>query len=109
MPRRGSDDGKLARPLRYGSLDAGAPQDLADPLGGVARSQVIREAVEAYVRSDREAEIDQQIVDGYRRVPQGGDYDVDEWGDLGGMVTALSVESLSRLDEEERAAGIEPW
>lgn len=76
---------------------------------GVSRSQLIREAIEAYVSEDREAEIDRQITEGYTRMPQGGEYDVDEWGDLGKMVGALSVESLRRLDEEERAAGLEPW
>lgn len=76
---------------------------------GVSRSQLIREAIEAYLSADREAEIDRRITEGYARMPQGGEYDVDEWGDLGKMVTALAVESLRRLDEEERAAGLEPW
>ncbi len=75
----------------------------------VSRSQLIREAIEAYLAADREAEIDRQIRQGYTRLPQGGEYDVDEWGDLGRMVTALTVESLRRLQDEERAAGLEPW
>lgn len=76
---------------------------------GVSRSQLIREAIEAYVAGDREAEIDREIVDGYTRMPQEGRYDVDEWGDLAKMVTALSVESFRELDDEERAAGFDRW
>lgn len=76
---------------------------------GVSRSQVIRDAVEAYLAADKEAEIDRQIVEAYTRMPQGGEYDVDEWGDLGQMVTALTVESLRQMQEEERSDGLEPW
>ncbi|MBA2578509.1 MAG: hypothetical protein H0V05_18020 [Euzebyaceae bacterium] len=32
------------------------------------------------------AEIDRRIIDAYTRMPQGGEYDVDEWGDLGAVV-----------------------
>ncbi|MGH8898164.1 MAG: ribbon-helix-helix protein, CopG family [Egibacteraceae bacterium] len=76
---------------------------------GVSRSQLIREAIQAFLAEDHEREINRQIVEGYTRMPQGGEYDVDEWGDLGKAVTALTVETLRRLDEEEREAGIEPW
>lgn len=76
---------------------------------GVSRSQMIREAIEAFLSEDREREIDRQIVEGYTRMPQGGEYDVDEWGDLAGMVTALTVDALRQLDAEERAAGFDPW
>lgn len=76
---------------------------------GVSRSQVIREAVEAFLANDREAAIDRQIVEGYTRMPQGGEFDVDEWGDLGQMMTALTAESFRALAEEEREAGYEPW
>lgn len=76
---------------------------------GVSRSQVVRDAVEAYLASDRESRVDEQIVEGYRRMPQGGEFDVDEWGDLGAMVTGLAAESLRALDSEERAEGGEPW
>jgi predicted transcriptional regulator len=75
----------------------------------VSRSQVIREAIEAHLAADREAELDRQIVEGYTRKPQGGEYDVDEWGDLGQFVVGLTVESLRALDEEERAEGLDPW
>lgn len=76
---------------------------------GVSRSQIIRDAIEAYLASDRQAAIDRQIVDGYTRAPQTGEYDADEWGDLGPLVTALTVAQQRRLSEEERAAGFEPW
>jgi metal-responsive CopG/Arc/MetJ family transcriptional regulator len=36
---------------------------------GRSRSAVIRDAIERYLASDREAEIDRLIVDGYRRTP----------------------------------------
>ncbi len=83
--------------------------DLRAAAAGVSRSQLIREAIEAYLAADREAEMDRRIRKGYTRQPQRGEYDVDEWGDLGGMVTALTVESLRRLDDEKRAGGLEPW
>lgn len=76
---------------------------------GVSRSLLIREAIEAFLSADREADIDRRIIEGYTRMPQGGEYDVDEWGDLGQMVTALAAESLRRLEGEERAGGYEPW
>ena len=76
---------------------------------GVSRSRVIRDALEAYLRADREAEIDRQIREGYTRMPQGGEFDVDDWGDLGRAVTGLTEESMRRLAEEEREAGTPRW
>lgn len=76
---------------------------------GVSRSQIIREAVEAFLASDREAELDRQIVDGYRRMPQGGEYDVGEWGDLDQFMSGLMVEQFKRLSDEEHDAGFDPW
>lgn len=38
---------------------------------GRSRSELIRSAIERDLASDREAEIDRQIVEGYRRVPPG--------------------------------------
>lgn len=76
---------------------------------GVSRSQVIREAIRAFLAGDRETAVDRQIVDGYTRMPQGGEYDDDERGDLGGIVSGLTVEQFRRLNEEEREAGFEPW
>lgn len=37
---------------------------------GRSRSDLIREAIERYLSEDVEAEIDRQIVEGYRRIPQ---------------------------------------
>lgn len=54
-------------------------------------------------------DIDSRIVDGYTRMPQGGEHDIDEWGDLDKMMNALEVEQMRRLNEEERQAGREPW
>ena len=76
---------------------------------GASRSQVIREAVVAYLAEDRERALDEAIVEGYTRMPQGGEFDVDEWGDLGKLMTGLTEESLRQLADEEREAGHEPW
>jgi predicted DNA-binding protein len=76
---------------------------------GVSRSHLIREAVEAYLAADQAAETDRRIVEGYTRMPQGGEFDADAWGELGTMATALTADQMRRLNEEERAAGFEPW
>jgi len=34
---------------------------------------------------------------------------IDDWGDLGELTDALARRAMRDLDEEERAAGIEPW
>jgi hypothetical protein len=34
---------------------------------------------------------------------------VDEWGDLDAQTDATTAASIRELDEEERAAGLEPW
>lgn len=65
----------------------------------VSRSQVIREAIKLYTYDEVEAEIDRQIVEGYTRIPQ----EPDPMSDL------LTIENARALDEEERAAGHEPW
>lgn len=72
---------------------------------GVSRSQVVREAVEAYVATDLEAEISRQIIEGYERQPR----TVDDWGDLGAWMLAASRETDRRLSDEEREAGLPPW
>jgi metal-responsive CopG/Arc/MetJ family transcriptional regulator len=41
-----------------------------------SRSEVIRDAIEAYLAADREAEMDRLIVESYTRRPQ-----EDVWGD----------------------------
>jgi predicted transcriptional regulator len=76
---------------------------------GVSRSQLIRQAIEAFLAADREAVIDRQIVEGYTRMPQGGEYDADEWGDLDTLMTALTMDQMRQLDREEREAGYERW
>jgi metal-responsive CopG/Arc/MetJ family transcriptional regulator len=37
---------------------------------GASRSQLIRDAIEQYLRDDVEAELDRQITRGYQRAPQ---------------------------------------
>jgi predicted transcriptional regulator len=76
---------------------------------GVSRSQVIREAIEAFFRADRSAAIDREIVAGYRRQPQQGEYDADEWGNLATLMSALTGNQMRQLTAEEREAGFEPW
>jgi metal-responsive CopG/Arc/MetJ family transcriptional regulator len=43
----------------------------------VSRSQLIRTAIEEYLRADREAEIDAAIVEGYTRMPP----EPDRWAE----------------------------
>jgi predicted transcriptional regulator len=76
---------------------------------GVSRSQVIRTAIEAFLATDRASLIDQQIVEGYSRKPQGGEYDADYWGDVASLMTALTVDQMQQLNKEEHAAGFDPW
>lgn len=76
---------------------------------GVSRSYVIREAVEEFLAADREGTIDRQIVDGYQKMPQGGEYDADGWGNLDRQLTALTGDQMKQLNQEERDAGFEPW
>jgi predicted transcriptional regulator len=83
--------------------------DLVASRAGISRSQLIRQAIEAYLAADEQAQIDREIVDAYTRMPQGGEFDRDEWGDMGGMATALTKESFKNLEQEEQAAGSEPW
>ncbi|HYY80225.1 MAG TPA: CopG family transcriptional regulator [Actinomycetes bacterium] len=58
---------------------------------GRSRSELIREAVEQYFKDDVEALIDAQIIEGYTRIPDDGEFD------------ALAEEGL-RLTMEE-----DPW
>lgn len=76
---------------------------------GVSRSQVIREAVAAFLAAERSAAIDQEIVDGYTKLPQGGEYDADEWGDIGRLMTTLTADQMRQLNIEEGEAGHDPW
>lgn len=76
---------------------------------GVSRSQVIRNAIEAYLAGDRATAIDRLIIEGYQRLPQGGQFDADEWGNLGTMMATMTAEQMRLLNDEEREAGFEPW
>jgi metal-responsive CopG/Arc/MetJ family transcriptional regulator len=55
---------------------------------GRSRSEIVREAIELYLASDREAEIDRLIVEAYTRRPS-----EDVWGD----------------DAARRMIAAEPW
>ncbi len=46
---------------------------------GRSRSALIREALEEYLRDEREAAIDRAIVEGYTRIPE----EDDPWVELG--------------------------
>ena len=59
-----------------------------------------------YARLLREREIDRQVVGSYERTPQ---FEPDGWADLKKVNEASRDAVLGRLDEEERAAGLEPW
>jgi predicted transcriptional regulator len=76
---------------------------------GLSRSALIREAVEEFLATDREGLIDGQIVEGYTRIPQGGEHDADEWGDLARQMTVLTADQMRQLNDEERGAGFESW
>jgi metal-responsive CopG/Arc/MetJ family transcriptional regulator len=76
---------------------------------GVSRSQLVREAVEEFLTADRKELIDQQIVDGYTRMPQVDEYDTDEWADLDKQLTALTAKQMQQLNREEREAGYGLW
>lgn len=73
---------------------------------GLSRSAVIREAIEAHIAERRQDTIGEAIADGYRRIPPGVP---DAWGDLEADADVAGRETAQRLDEEERAAGFEPW
>lgn len=73
---------------------------------GTSRSQIIREAIEAHLAGDHEAEITRQIIAGYERIPQSTP---DEWGDPSEFTASTARDLHRRLDAEERAAGHEPW
>jgi predicted transcriptional regulator len=38
-----------------------------------SRSDLVREALERYLVADLEAQVDRQVVEGYRRIPPGAD------------------------------------
>lgn len=73
---------------------------------GVSRSAVIREAVELYLANDRENALTARIVAAYRKTPQRVP---DEWGDPAADADRSTLETLQRLDAEERASGADRW
>ena len=72
----------------------------------MSRSALIREAVETHLADAREAQITQQIIEGYKRIPQDTP---DEWGDLMAQIDRTTSDVMRELAEEEREAGFEPW
>jgi len=82
------------------SLDAAARRR------GSSRSALVREAVQAYLHDEQDAELSRRIVEAYTRVPQA---EPDEWGDPGEIARDGAARVMRRLDAEERAAGHEPW
>jgi hypothetical protein len=73
---------------------------------GVARSKIIRDAIEAYLRQDLDAEISRRTIAGYERLPQAT---VDEWGAVATFTATTARDLHRRLDGEERGAGHGPW
>jgi predicted DNA-binding protein len=73
---------------------------------GVARSKIIRDAIEAYLRQDLDAEISRRTIAGYERLPQAT---VDEWGAVATFTATTARDLHRRLDAEERDAGPGPW
>ena len=70
---------------------------------GVSRSALVRDLLDEALQADRAAELSQQIVDGYRRVPQ--ETAEDEWGDLAAWTLTNTRRNLAALAREEQ----EPW
>ncbi|HYU59909.1 MAG TPA: ribbon-helix-helix protein, CopG family [Solirubrobacterales bacterium] len=50
---------------------------------GKSRSALIREAIEAHLHDEAEAEIDRRIIEGYRRVPE--TEEEMRWAELSGI------------------------
>jgi metal-responsive CopG/Arc/MetJ family transcriptional regulator len=48
----------------------------------VSRSQLIRTAIEQYIATDEDSEIDRAIVEGYTRIPPG---ELDAWAEAAGI------------------------
>lgn len=73
---------------------------------GLSRSQLVREAIEAHLADDHEAEISGQILAGYERIPQSTP---DEWGAPSDFITGATRDLHRRVDAEERRVGQPPW
>jgi Arc/MetJ-type ribon-helix-helix transcriptional regulator len=81
------------------ALDERAARD------GVSRSQLIRDAVEAFLADDTEHALTRRIVAGYKARPPATP---DAWGDLDAALERATVDVLVRLDAEEAERGT-PW
>jgi predicted DNA-binding protein len=73
---------------------------------GISRSRLIREAIEAHLRTDQDAEVSRRIIEGYTKTPQAT---LDQWGDPAEAATAAARDLHRRLDAEEQTAGLESW
>jgi Arc/MetJ-type ribon-helix-helix transcriptional regulator len=82
------------------------PSDLADGLDGLvasgrfdSRAEAIRTAIETLVDTERRRRIGEAIVEGYRRIPDGDDPDLDA------AIDAAGHEILKDLEADEAAMG----
>lgn len=66
---------------------------------GISRSALIRQALHEALDQSRAAAIDAAILAAYTREPQAAP---DEWGELPAELERSSVETMQRLDVEER-------
>lgn len=83
-----------------------AELDAESAARGDSRSSIIREAVTQYLAGSRRSWLDDQIVEGYRRRPQGA---VDDWGDLDAEAATATSETLRRLAIEEGGVSDASW
>lgn len=73
---------------------------------GESRSALIRTVLTEYLERESEAAKIRQWVEGYKRMPQAGGYDIDEWGNLHDQRLQATRDTLGRLDAEDEAAGL---
>lgn len=66
---------------------------------GISRSQLIRELLTEALAVDRAALASEQLVAGYRRVPQSEGRDA--WGDLDAWTEANTRRNMAALTDEE--------
>jgi metal-responsive CopG/Arc/MetJ family transcriptional regulator len=80
--------------------------DRAAATRGESRSALIRELLWEGLRDERERELGERIAEGYRQIPQA---EPDEWGELAAGAEHSNLDTLWRLEAEERASGHDPW
>lgn len=71
---------------------------------GISRSALIREILDEHLAAQRS--VGAQIADGYRRIPPATP---DDWAELDALTDLSALETLRRLDTEEREAGHGRW